>query len=88
MPISKDEFEKGQKDEMIVSRIQRFLDSNRDTAFTEDEILKRLYPSHTDWPIDRTGFNSAIIVLSQAQKIEVRYVTSGEGNVDIYFKAK
>ena len=64
-----------------------FLESNKDKAFTEDEILRRLYPEHTAWPVDRISFNSAVLILAYAGKIETRYVTTSEG-VQIYFSAK
>lgn len=87
MPISKEEFEKGRKGDPIIDKIQDFLESNRDGAFTEDEILRRLYPEHTAWPVDRTSFNSAILILAYAGKIETRYVTTPEG-IQLYFRVK
>jgi hypothetical protein len=87
MPISKDEFDKGRKEDPIIDKIQHFLESNKDKAFTEDEILRRLYPDHTAWPGDRIGFHSAILILSHAGKIETRYVTTRAG-IEIYFRAK
>ena len=56
MPISRDEFDSGRKDNLIIDKIYEFLDSNKDKAFTEDEILRQLYPDQTAWPIDRIGF--------------------------------
>jgi hypothetical protein len=87
MPISKEAFEKGRKEDPIIDKIQDFLESNKDKAFTEDEILRRLYPEHTAWPVDRISFNSAVLILAYAGKIETRYVTASEG-IQIYFKAK
>ena len=87
MPISRDEFDSGRKDNPIIDKIQEFLDSNKDKAFTEDEILRQLYPDHTAWPIDRIGFNSAVLILLYAGKIETRYVTNS-GGVNVYFGAK
>jgi hypothetical protein len=87
MPISKDEFDKGRREDPIIDKIQDFLGSNREEAFTEDEILRRLYPEHTAWPGDRIGFNSAILILAHAEKIETRLVTTRAG-VEIYFRAK
>lgn len=87
MPISKDEFDKGRREDPIIDKIQDFLGSNGEEAFTEDEILRRLYPDNTAWPGDRIGFNSAILILAYAGKIETRLVTTRAG-VEIYFRAK
>lgn len=87
MPISKEEFDKGRREDPIIDKIQEFLESNKDKAFTEDEILRRLYPEHTAWPVDRISFNSAVLILAYAGKIETRYVTTTEG-LQIYFRTK
>ncbi len=87
MPISKEEFDKGRREDPIIDKIQEFLESNKDKAFTEDEILRRLYPEHTAWPVDRISFNSAVLILAYAGKIETRYVTTSEG-LQIYFRTK
>jgi hypothetical protein len=87
MPISKDEFDKGRREDPIIDKIQDFLGSNKDKAFTEDEILRRLYPDHTAWPGDRIGFHGAMLILAYEGKIETRYITTQSG-VEIYFKAK
>jgi hypothetical protein len=87
MPISKDEFDKGRREEPIIDKIREFLESNKDKAFTEEEILRRLYPDHAAWPGDRIGFHSAILILSYAGKIETRYVMTSTG-VELYFTAK
>lgn len=87
MPISKEEFDKGRSEDPIIDRIRDFLESNKDKAFTEDEIIRRLYPQHTAWPVDRVSFNSAVLILAYAGKIETRYVTTSEG-LQIYFRAK
>jgi hypothetical protein len=87
MPISKEEFDKGRKDDPIIDKIRDFLETNKDKAFTEDEILRRLYPEHTAWPVDRISFNSAVLILAYAGKIETRYVTTSEG-LQIYFRTK
>lgn len=87
MPISKEEFDKGRREDPIIDKVREFLESNKDKAFTEDEILRRLYPEHTAWPVDRISFNSAVLILAYAGKIETRYVTTSEG-IQIYFSAK
>jgi hypothetical protein len=87
MPISRNEFDRGRRDDPIIDKIWGFLESNKDKAFTEDEILRRLYPEHTAWPIDRISFNSAVLILAYAGKLETRYVNTSEG-VQIYFSAK
>ena len=87
MPISKEEFDKGRREDPIIDKVREFLESDKDKAFTEDEILRRLYPEHTAWPVDRISFNSAVLILAYAGKIETRYVTTSEG-VQIYFSAK
>lgn len=87
MPISKDEFDRGRREDPIIDKIRDFFESNKDKAFTENEILRRLYPDHTAWPDDRIGFNSAVHILSYAGKIETRYVMTSSG-VELYFRAK
>lgn len=87
MPISRNEFDGGRRDDPIIDKIRDLLESNKDKAFTEDEILRRLYPDHTAWPVDRISFNSAVLILAYAGKLETRYVTTSEG-VQIYFSAK
>lgn len=87
MPIPRNEFDRGQRDDPIIDKIRGFLESNKDKAFTEDEILRRLYPEHMAWPIDRTSFNSAVLILAYAGKLETRHVTTAEG-VQFYFSAK
>ena len=42
MPIDKNDFDKGRSDEPIISKIQKFLESNKDKAFTEEEIIGHL----------------------------------------------
>ena len=88
MPISKNEFDKGRREDPMIDKIQEFLESNKDKAFTEDEILRRLYPDHTAWPGDRIGFHSAVLILSYAGKIDTRFVTTPTTGVDLYFTAK
>ena len=44
------------------------LESSKDKAFTEDEILKVLYPTHVGWPIDHTVFNVVIMILEISRK--------------------
>lgn len=87
MPISRNEFDRGRREEPIIDKIRDLLESNKDKAFTEDEILRRLYPEHTAWPIDRISFNSAVLILAYAGKLETRYVTTSEG-IQIYFSAR
>jgi hypothetical protein len=43
MPISKDEFNKGRSEDPIIHKIQDFLESNNEKAFTEEEIMRHLY---------------------------------------------
>jgi hypothetical protein len=38
MPITKDEFDKGRSEDPIITKIQNFLESNKEKAFTEEEI--------------------------------------------------
>lgn len=87
MPISKEEFDKGRREDPIIDKIRDLLESNKDKAFTEDEILRRLYPEHTAWPVDRISFYSAALILAYAGKVETRYVSTPEG-LQIYFRAK
>ena len=85
MPISKNDFDKGRIEDTIIDRIQTFLGSSKD-AFTEGEILTRLYPDHHAWPSDHNGFNSAMHILAYAGKVETRYVATDAGT-QTYYKA-
>ncbi len=87
MPISKDEFNKGHSEDPIIHRIEDFLQSNNEKAFTEEEIMGHLYPDHIAWPGDTFAFSSAMLILAYAGKIELRYVNAGSG-VKTYFRAK
>ena len=87
MPITKSEFEKGRSEDPIIHKIESFLESHRDYAYTEEEIMKRLYPEHIAWPGDTIAFNSAMLILAYAGKIELRYVNFELG-VMTYFRAK
>lgn len=87
MPISKAAFDEGHNEDPMIDKIQTLLDSDRNKAFTENEILRQLYPEHIAWPGDRTSFISAASFLAHAKKIETKYVTSGAGH-ELYFRAK
>lgn len=87
MPISIAEFAKGHSEDPIIHRIQSFLESNRDHAYTEEEIMEQLYPGHVAWPGDTIAFGSAMLILAYAQKIELRYITT-DSWTKTYFKAK
>jgi hypothetical protein len=87
MPISKNDFDKGRSEDPIIHRIQDFLESNKDEAFTEEEIMGHLYPEHIAWPGDTIAFSNAMLILAYAGKIELRYVNIDSG-VKTYFRAK
>ncbi|HKU50549.1 MAG TPA: hypothetical protein VJP79_11400 [Nitrososphaera sp.] len=87
MPITKSEFEKGRSEDPIIHRIQGFLESNREYAYTEEEIMKHMYPEHIAWPGDTIAFNSAMLILAYAGKIELRYINAELG-VKTYFRAR
>ena len=87
MPISKIEFDKGRSEDPIIHKIQSYLESNKDMAFTEEEIMKHLYPEHIAWPGDTFAFSSAMLILAFAQKVELRYINVDLG-VKTYFRAK
>lgn len=87
MPISKNDFEMGRSEDPIIDRIQSFLESNKDHAYTEEEIMNHLYPGHIAWPGDTIAFSSAMLILAYAGKIELRYVNIDSG-VKTYFRAK
>ena len=87
MPISKDEFNKGRTEDPIIHKIQDFLESNNDKAFTEEEIMRHLYPEHIAWPGDTIAFNTAMLILAYAGKIELRYVDTGSER-KTYFRTK
>jgi hypothetical protein len=78
---------KGRSDEPIISKIQKFLESNKDMAFTEEEIIGHLYPDHIAWPGDTIAFSSAVLILTYAEKIELRYINTSSGTKP-YFRAK
>ena len=67
MPITKSEFEKGRSEDPIIHRIQGFLESSKDNAYTEEEIMKHMYPEHIAWPGDTIAFNSAMLILAYAE---------------------
>ena len=46
MPISKAAFDEGHNEDPMIDKIQALLDSDKNKAFTENEILKQLYPEH------------------------------------------
>jgi hypothetical protein len=87
MPISKDEFAKGRAEDALIVKIQTFLKSNKEKAFTEEEIMKHIYPEHIAWPGDTIAFSSAMLILAYAAKIELRYVNTDSG-IKTYFMAK
>jgi hypothetical protein len=87
MPITKDDFTKGRAEDALIVKIQNFLESNNDKAFTEEEIMNHLYPEHIAWPGDTIAFSSAMLILAYAGKIELRYVNTGSG-MKTYFMAK
>ena len=87
MPISKAAFDEGHNEDPMIDKIQALLDSDKNKAFTENEILKQLYPEHIAWPGDRISFISTASFLAHAKKIETKYVTSGAGH-ELYFRAK
>jgi hypothetical protein len=87
MPISKDDFAKGRTEDALIVKIQRFFDSNKDKAFTEEEIMRHIYPEHIAWPGDTIAFNSAMLILAYAEKIELRYINTSVG-VKTYFMTK
>jgi hypothetical protein len=87
MPITKDEFNMGRSEDSIITKIQNFLESNKEKAFTEEEIMGQLYPEHIAWPGDTIAFGSAMLILAYAGKIELRYVNTGSA-VQTYFRAK
>ncbi len=87
MPITKSQFEAGRNEDPIIHRVQSFLESNRDYAYTEEEIMKHLYPEHIAWPGDTIAFSSAMLILAYAGKVELRYIKVELG-VKIYFRAR
>ena len=87
LPISKDEFNKGRREDPIIHKIQNFLESNNENAFTEEEIMRHLYPEHIAWPGDTIAFNTAMLILAYAEKIELRYVDTGSAR-KAYFRTK
>ena len=86
MPISKIEFDKGRSEDPIIHKIQSYLESNKDKAFTEEEIMKHLYPEHIAWPGDTIAFSSAMLILAYAGKVDLRYISTDLG-AKTYFRA-
>ena len=72
MLINKNDFDKGRSDEPIISQIQKFPESNKDKAFTEEEIIGHLYPDHIAWPGDTFDFSSAMLILSIRRKDRIK----------------
>ena len=72
MLINKNDFDKGRSDEPIISQIQKFPESNKDKAFTEEEIIGHLYPDHIAWPGDTIAFSSAMLILSIRRKDRIK----------------
>ena len=87
MPISKIEFDKGRSEDPIIHKIQSYLESNKDKAFTEEEIMKHLYPEHIAWPGDTFAFSSAMLILAFAGRVDLKYIDVDFG-VKTYFRAK
>jgi hypothetical protein len=84
--INKNDFDKGRNEEPIISKIQKFLESHKDKAFTEEEIIGHLYPDHIAWPGDTIAFSSVMLILAYAEKIELN-INTGSGK-KAYFRAK
>jgi hypothetical protein len=72
MPISKNDFDKGRSEEPIISKILNFLESNKENAYTEEEIMGQLYPDHITWPGDTFAFGSAMLNLAYAGKDRIK----------------
>jgi len=87
MPITKNEFVKGRAEDALIVKIQNFLDSNNQKAFTEEEIMKHIYPEHIAWPGDTFAFSSAMLILAYAGKIDLRFVDTESGR-KTYFMTK
>ena len=49
--------------------------------------MKHMYPEHIAWPGDTIAFNSAMLILAYAGKVELRYINAELG-VKTYFRAK
>lgn len=80
-------FAAGRAEDALIVKIQSFLDSHKDMAFTEEEIVGHLFPEHIAWPGDTFAFSSAMLILAYAGKIELRYVNTSSW-IKTYFMAK
>lgn len=49
--------------------------------------MRHIYPEHIAWPGDTIAFNSAMLILAYAGKIELRYINTSVG-VKTYFMTK
>jgi hypothetical protein len=61
LPINKNDFDKGHSEDPLINKIQKFLESNKDKALPEGEIMGYLYPDHISQPGNTITFGSAML---------------------------
>jgi hypothetical protein len=94
MPIKKDEFEKGRREDSLENRIENFLKESQDSAFSQSELAEVIF-GKTRPPKDFIDFlvnqypnllqlNEAIKTLIQENKIEAKTI----GGTTYYIRKK
>lgn len=87
MPISINEFMKGRLEISVGNRILNFLRANPDMAYTEQEIINKVFfENYSGSAESNLVFNSAVSPLHIHELIEKRLVSTSEG-LKAYYKA-
>jgi hypothetical protein len=84
MPISIEEFQQGNIIDGSSKIVLDFLKSNRDQAFTQDEIIKGVNPNPT--PESFIHFLAAVAPLQLHGLVERREVSTARGS-ELYYRA-
>ena len=84
MPISLEEFQKGKIIEGSSNTVLDFLKSNRDYAFTQDEIIKGVNPNPT--PESFIHFLAAMAPFKLLGLVERRQILAA-GHSELYYQA-
>ena len=85
MPISRDEYDRGQVQNEEAQLILNFLRQHRDMAFTSEEIVKAVYPDAGRLTVDYVRFRTSLIRLQAENLIETREIS---GTQSTYYIAK
>lgn len=84
MPISIDEFQQGNIVDGSSNIVLDFLRSNRNQAFTQDEIIKVMNPNPS--PESFIHFLAAMSSLQVQGLVEMREISTAKGS-ELYYKA-